>query len=176
MPQQSTLASNRPPNEATTRRDQIDPQLLRAGWDVANSNQVGIEIPVDGFDPAAWQALSAQLKQLREAGATYDVELPSGISDYALYRANGEIIAVVEAKKASYNSRLAQAQAAFYVREIAKKQSFQPFAFVSHDERSRSSSLSTTRLRRPGLRSTRAKPLSWRGACSSPAAGAGMPT
>ncbi len=44
-------------NEACTRKDMIDPALARAGWDVHNPNQVGLEIPVDGFDPAAWQAL-----------------------------------------------------------------------------------------------------------------------
>ena len=130
MPQQP--APNRPPNEAATRRDQIDPQLLRAGWDVANSTQVGIEIPVDGYDPAEWQVLSVQLKQLRDASVPYEVELPSGICDYALYRPNGEIIAIVEAKKASYNARLAEAQARFYVQEIAKRQSFAPFAFTAN--------------------------------------------
>jgi type I restriction enzyme R subunit len=121
-----------PANEAATRRDLIDPQLQRAGWDVANPNQVGLEIPVDGYDPAAWHALNTQLRQIREANQLYEVALPAGISDYALYRANGEIIAVVEAKKASYDSRLAQAQASFYVQQIGKRQSFQPFAFTSN--------------------------------------------
>lgn len=121
-----------PPNEAITRRDLIDPQLQRAGWDVADANHVGIEIPVDGYDPAAWRALSVQLKQLRETGISYEAELPSGICDYALYRPNGEIIVVVEAKKASYNARLAEAQARFYVQELAKRQSFAPFAFTAN--------------------------------------------
>ncbi len=42
------------PTEAHTRKDLIDPALKRAGWDVADPNQVGIEIPVDGFD-AGWR-------------------------------------------------------------------------------------------------------------------------
>ena len=46
--------------EKLTRKELIDPALFHAGWDVANPNQVGIEIPVDGFDPDAWQ----QLQQL----------------------------------------------------------------------------------------------------------------
>ena len=61
-----------------------------------------------------------------------DVKLPKGISDYALYRENGEILAVVEAKRASRDPRLAEAQAAFYVREIAKRQKTRPFAFLTN--------------------------------------------
>ncbi len=37
----------------------------------------------------------------------YKVELPAGVTDYALYRPNGEIMAVVEAKRASVDPRLA---------------------------------------------------------------------
>jgi predicted type IV restriction endonuclease len=37
-------------NEAKTRKDRIDPALKRAGYDVGNPAQVGIEIPVDGYD------------------------------------------------------------------------------------------------------------------------------
>ena len=48
------------PNEAKTRKELIDPALLRAGWDVNNRKQVGIEIPVDGFDAAAWQSPERQ--------------------------------------------------------------------------------------------------------------------
>jgi type I site-specific restriction endonuclease len=85
------------PSEARTRKELIDPALARAGWDVNDPARVRVEIPVDGFDPAAWQALSARLKGTGEAGPAYD--LPAGVSDYALYRPNGEIIAVVEAKR-----------------------------------------------------------------------------
>ncbi len=119
------------PNEARTRKEQIDPQLKAAGWDVANPDQVGIEIPVDGFDPAAWDRLKEQLKNISEGIADY-LTLPSGISDYALYRSNGEIIGVVEAKRASVDVRLAQAQAEFYVGEIAKRHGFRPFAFLAN--------------------------------------------
>ena len=86
------------PSEARTRKELIDPALRKAGWDVDDPDQVGIEIPVDGFDPQAWKALQAKLRCLGEAGVPYDVELPTGVSDYVLYRPNGEIVAVVEAK------------------------------------------------------------------------------
>src|ERR1700694_1590974 len=108
------------PNEASTRKELIDPALLKAGWDVNNRDQVGLEIPVDGFDPQAWAILNKQLNQIREQGQIYDVKLPAGVSDYALYRPNGEIIAIVEAKKTSIDPRLAQTQAEFYVTQLEK--------------------------------------------------------
>lgn len=71
---------------------------------------MGIEIPVDGYDAKPW----------------------NGVTDYCLYRANGEVIAVVEAKRTTHDPRLAQQQAEHYVCEIAKHQSFQPFAFLTN--------------------------------------------
>src|SRR5437588_854125 len=120
------------PNEAKTRKELIDPALIKAGWDVNNPNQVGLEIPVDGIDPKVWAALKRKLDRIKESGGIYDAELPRGISDYALYRPDGEIIAIVEAKKTSIDPRLAQAQAEFYVSEIEKRQGFRPFAFMTN--------------------------------------------
>jgi len=72
-----------------------------SGWNVHDGAQVGIEIPVDGFDPYAWRKLEKQLRQIREQAQIKEINLPAGISDYVLYRENGEILAVVEAKKTS---------------------------------------------------------------------------
>jgi type I site-specific restriction endonuclease len=119
-------------SEAQTRKDLIDPALEKAGWDVHDPAQVGTEIPVDGFDPQAWKTLDARLNRLREAGVPYDAELPRGVCDYALYQPNGEIIAVVEAKRASIDPRLAVPQVEFYVTEIEKRQGFRPFAFMAN--------------------------------------------
>ena len=120
--------------EAKTRRQLIDPALKKAGWDVTNHAQVGLEIPVDGFDPQAWEKLAHQLQQIKAQGGVYQTELPTGISDYVLYRENGEVLAVVEAKKTSTDPRLAQAQTEFYVTEIEKRpnQSFRPYAFMTN--------------------------------------------
>jgi len=93
------------PTEAKTRKELIDPALQKAGWDVNNPDQVGLEIPVDGFDPQAWQRLEAELRRLRQEGVPYHAQLPAGVSDYVLYRPNGEIVAVVEAKRASVDPR-----------------------------------------------------------------------
>ena len=92
-------------SEARTRKELIDPQLEKAGLDVHDGAQVGIEIPVDGFDPDAWQQLESQLRQIREQTQIKERNLPSGISDYMLYRENGEILAVVEAKRTSIDPR-----------------------------------------------------------------------
>ena len=120
------------PTEAQTRKTLIDPALTRAGWDLDDPNQVRFEIPVDDVSPAAWQIFQEKLKRLSEQGVPFDAKLPAGISDYALYRENGEILAIVEAKRTSVDPRLAVPQAEFYVTEIEKRQSFRPFAFLTN--------------------------------------------
>ncbi|PYS93106.1 MAG: hypothetical protein DMF64_06135 [Acidobacteria bacterium] len=97
-------------NEAITRKDLIDPQLAKAGWNLYDLTQVGLEIPVDGYDAEPW----------------------NGVTDYCLYRANGEVLAIVEAKRQSRSPQRARAQALHYVTEIGKRQSFQPFAFLAN--------------------------------------------
>ena len=120
-------------NDCTVRRDLIDPALTKAGWDFTNPTEIGLEIPVDGSDSAAWAALSTRLKAVSPHLPANTV-LPSGIADYLLYRDNGEVLAVVEAKKAAIDPRLAQAQAEYYVNEIAKRQGWRPFAFRSNGQ------------------------------------------
>jgi type I restriction enzyme R subunit len=84
--------------------------LERAGWYLRDHSKVKIEIPVDGYDAEPW----------------------NGISDYTLYRENGEVLAVVEAKKTAVDVRLAEAQLTHYVTEIEKRQSFRPFGFLAN--------------------------------------------
>jgi len=97
-------------SEERTRKEMIDPQLERAGWYLRDHSKVKIEIPVDG----------------------YDAEPYNGVTDYTLYRENGEVLAVVEAKKTSVDVRLAEAQLTYYVTEIEKHQSFRPFGFLAN--------------------------------------------
>lgn len=96
--------------EQATRKALIDPAIERAGWRLDDLSQVDIELPVDGHDAAPW----------------------NGVTDYVLFRENGEILAIIEAKKASFEPRLAQQQLAHYLTEIAKRQSFEPFGFLSN--------------------------------------------
>lgn len=97
-------------SEDRTRKELIDPQLERAGWYLRDHSKVKEEIPVDG----------------------YDAEPYNGVTDYTLYRENGEVLAVVEAKKTVVDVRLAQAQLEYYVKEIEKHQSFRPFGFLAN--------------------------------------------
>ena len=117
------------PTEAQTRKELIDPALEKAGWDLGDQTQVGVEVPADQYDPNAWHQLAAQLGKQQDIP---DVELPKGVCDYVLYLPNGEIVAVVEAKRTSVDPRLAEPQTEFYVTEIEKRQSFRPFAFMTN--------------------------------------------
>jgi type I restriction enzyme R subunit len=99
-----------PRNEARTRKELIDGALTTAGWDLLDASQVGFEIPVDGAGAEPW----------------------NGVTDYSLYRPNGEVIAVVEAKRMSRDPRVAKEQVRHYITEIEKRQSFQPFAFMAN--------------------------------------------
>src|SRR5574339_113735 len=97
-------------SEARTRKEMIDPQLEKAGWSLRDHSKVKIEIPVDGYDAQPW----------------------NGVSDYCLYRENGEVLAVVEAKRTTHDARLAEAQLTHYATEIEKHQSFRPFGFLAN--------------------------------------------
>ena len=97
-------------SEERTRKEMIDPQLENAGWYLHDHSRVKIEIPVDGYDAEPW----------------------NGVSDYCLYRENGEVLAVVEAKRTSVDVRLAEAQLTYDVTEIEKHQSFRPFGFLAN--------------------------------------------
>jgi type I restriction enzyme, R subunit len=102
--------SRRRISEAETRKELIDPQLEKVGWFLRDKTKVGTEIPVDGYDAEPW----------------------NGVSDYILLRENGEILAVVEAKKTIIDVRLAEAQLTYYVTEIEKHQSFRPLGFLAN--------------------------------------------
>lgn len=99
-----------PRNEARTRKELIDKALTAAGWNLLDPSQVGFEIPVDGAGAEPW----------------------NGVTDYCLYRPNGEVLAVVEAKRMSRDPRVAKEQIRHYVSEIEKRQEFQPFAFMAN--------------------------------------------
>jgi type I restriction enzyme R subunit len=97
-------------NEATTRNHHIDPELVRAGWNLSDRTQVRLEVPVDGYDATPW----------------------NGVTDYCLYEAGGQVIAVIEAKRTSRNPREGEEQLRHYVDEIAKRQPFRPFGFMTN--------------------------------------------
>lgn len=122
-------------NEQAIRQSQIDPALLKAGWDVRDASMVGLEVPVDGTSPEEWAELKAQLNRLKGQYNIPDRPIPPGICDYVLKGETGEILAVVEAKKASVDPRLAEAQARFYLDHIEARQGWRPFAFLTNGYR-----------------------------------------
>jgi hypothetical protein len=97
-------------NEAKTRALHIDPQLRAADWKLNDRTQVRLEVPVDGYDAEPW----------------------NGVTDYCLYDASGNVLAVVEAKRCSRNAREADEQLRHYVTEIGKRQPFAPFGFMAN--------------------------------------------
>lgn len=97
-------------SENHTRKRHIDGQISKAGWNIDDTSQVRFEVPASGVDDD-W----------------FD-----GITDYSLYQANGEIIAVVEAKRQSRSPQTAREQAKLYAVAIEKNQSFRPFVFLAN--------------------------------------------
>ena len=97
-------------NESQTRALLINPLLVKAEWKLNDHTQVGFEIPVEGYDPKPW----------------------NGITDFCLYRPSGPSLSVVEAKRTSRNPRDGEEQLRQYVTEIARKQDFAPFGFMSN--------------------------------------------
>lgn len=99
-------------SEKETRYSIIDPLLRKAGWNLADHTQVRFEIPVQNYDKTR----------------------VTGFTDYCLYRTNGEVLAIIEAKRTSRDARVGQQQVLEYLTEIEKKQSFRPFAFMCNGE------------------------------------------
>ena len=99
------------PNEAVTRKQMIDPALARAGWDVNNPDQVGIEVSIKSLDAQARLAHETAMKRIAEADGRYDVQ-SQGECDYVLNRPNGEIADIVrEFKRFRVQQREAERQA-----------------------------------------------------------------
>jgi type I restriction enzyme R subunit len=97
-------------NESQTRALLINPQLVAANWKLDDRSLVRFEIPVDGYDAEPW----------------------NGVTDYCLYDYAGNVLAVNEAKRCCRSPRNADEQLRHYVTEIAKRQSYAPFGFMSN--------------------------------------------
>ena len=67
-------------SEDQTRKEMIDPQLEQAGWYLRDHSKVKTEIPVDGL----------KTSEVSETSEVWE----NGVSDYCLYRENGEVLAV----------------------------------------------------------------------------------
>ena len=98
------------PNETQTRKQLIDGQIAKTGWNLFDRHQVRFEVPASGDDD----------------------DWTDGITDYSLYLETGEIIAVVEAKRQSRSPQVAREQAKLYATRIEQNQSFRPFVFLAN--------------------------------------------
>jgi type I restriction enzyme R subunit len=99
-------------SEAQTRYSLIDPQLKKAGWNLSDRTQVAYEIPVAGYDGSSSE----------------------GFTDYCLYRPNGDVLAVIEAKRTSRDPRVGKQQLLQYLEAIEKKQGYRPFGFMANGD------------------------------------------
>lgn len=97
-------------SEAHTRATLINPALERAGWDLSDRTRVRFEVPVTGYDPTPW----------------------NGFTDFSLYDATGQVIAVIEAKRTARSPREGEEQLRQYIAEIARNQPQTPFGFMSN--------------------------------------------
>lgn len=97
-------------NEAQTRAALINPALEAARWNLSDRTQVQFEVPVQGYDPTPW----------------------NGYTDFCLYDGSGCVLAVVEAKRTARNPREGEEQLRQYITEIARKQPFAPFGFMTN--------------------------------------------
>ena len=88
----------------------INPQLRDAGWNLADRTQVRFEVPVHAYDPTPW----------------------NGFTDYSLYDATGQVIAIVEAKKTARDPREGEEQLRIYLDEVGRAQDLSPFGFMAN--------------------------------------------
>ncbi|MGB3590304.1 MAG: DEAD/DEAH box helicase family protein [Nonlabens sp.] len=102
-------------NEKQTRKLLIDHHLREAGWNVNNPLQVSSEFLV-------------KTGVLSEPGASYE----NTFSDYALFNKQGKVLAIVEAKSTSKDSRIGQEQAKQYCLNIEQQTGFLPFCLYTN--------------------------------------------
>lgn len=107
-------------NEAQTRKELIDKQLIQAGWNITDQTQVILEYDINlDLDP----------NQVAEPGPFYGHQF----SDYVLLGKNGKPLAVVEAKKASVDANIGKEQAKQYCHNIQKEHGGElPFCFYTN--------------------------------------------
>jgi len=105
-------------NELETRAKLIDKQLLDAGWDVSNFNQVVTEYAINS------------------SSILFDSSSPYTniqFSDYILLGRNGKPLAVVEAKRSSKDAEIGREQAKQYALRIADEIDIPtPFCFYTN--------------------------------------------
>ena len=107
-------------NEAQTRRELIDKQLAKAGWNINDNTQVSLEFDID----------VAFTDMVIESANPYRGHQ---FADYVLYGKDGKVLAVVEAKKTTANPAIGREQAKQYCYNIQKAKGGElPFCFYTN--------------------------------------------
>lgn len=105
-------------NEAETRSQLIDKQLLVAGWNIKNPDVVQ-ELRLSGA--------SLQIGEIRETYKSNDE-----FADYALKGVDGKPLAIVEAKRSSRDALAGQRQASDYAEQVKQIYGVEPLIFLAN--------------------------------------------
>src|SRR5690606_767945 len=106
-------------NESITRKELIDIQLKKAGWNVDDRTQVIVEF-----------VINSSYNNLNEPNSAYR---NNQFVDYVLLGKNGKPIAVIEAKKSSKDANIGKEQAKQYCYSIQKQTNdLLPFCFYTN--------------------------------------------
>ncbi|NOQ32416.1 MAG: DEAD/DEAH box helicase [Helicobacteraceae bacterium] len=102
-------------NEAETRTNLIDDELIKCGWNIKDIAKVVEEYEIELGDnlPAFFDRTKRYV-------------------DYVLLNKIGKIIAIVEAKRENKAVGSAKTQAEYYVRRIKNIQGFAPFVYITN--------------------------------------------
>ncbi|MEA2098602.1 MAG: DEAD/DEAH box helicase family protein, partial [Campylobacterota bacterium] len=102
-------------NEVQTRKQLIDKELIKCAWIVEDIAKVILEYQIELCD---------------ELPPFFD--RTKRFVDYALLNKSGDIIAIIEAKRADKTIGLAKTQAEYYARRIKNTQGFTPFIYITN--------------------------------------------
>ncbi|MBI4182273.1 MAG: DEAD/DEAH box helicase family protein [Candidatus Aenigmarchaeota archaeon] len=111
-------------SEFATRRTKVDVLLQEQGWNVRDPRSVRVEIDTKQSD--------FRKRDYRTVAETLKNEEESAYADYLLLDANGDPLAVVEAKRSSKDPVLGQRQAEGYAEDIKQQIGKDVFIFLTN--------------------------------------------
>jgi len=113
-------------SEYRTRKERIDVQLKRAGWDIKNPAHVVIEVDTKQSD-----FTKHEYKTVRETLRDPNID-EKAYADYLLLDKSGSPLAIIEAKRTSKDPILGQKQAEGYADDIERQTGKDVFIFLTN--------------------------------------------
>ncbi len=110
--------------EWETRKNKIDIQLDKQGWNVKNAKKVILEVDTKQSD--------FKNRVYKVKSETWNTPGDHAYSDYLLLDRNGEPLAIIEAKKTSQDPVIGQTQAEGYFKDIKKQTGKDVFIFLTN--------------------------------------------